>query len=159
MRVEKNSLKIDEWDSPDSEKHFEGVIDLLADQMKAIGRDCAREEIRIAVENAVKQEARAHFFIAEDDLGDIVGVCLVNVCSGIEACGDYVWVNEIHTRSDKRSLGVGLALLQHVVDWAGSIGCRHINAITSTGNRAAQNLCRSAGFEVSTVAWLDRRLT
>ena len=135
---------------------FESVIDLLSEQMKFVGRDYTRDDIKGAVLNAIRPNTRAHFFTAEDSEGKVIGICLVNICSGIEACGDYVWINEIHTRSDKRTKGIGQALLKHIVKWAESIGCRYVNAITSPTNKAAQNLCRSVGFKISNVAWLDR---
>lgn len=153
------SISIFELTPHCTEDYFESVLDLLSEQMKFVGRKYSREEIKEAVLNAIRPDTRAYFFTAEDTAGEVIGVCLVNICSGIEASGDYIWINEIHTRSDMRTKGIGQALLRHIIKWGESLGCRYANAITSPTNEIAQNLCRSVGFSVSKVTWLDKPLT
>ncbi|MCP4567149.1 MAG: GNAT family N-acetyltransferase [FCB group bacterium] len=156
------AIRIIEISSNDRPDLVESIISLLLEQMKVLGKDHSAEEIRSAVINALKPESRGLFFIAYGDDNptetEPAGFCFINICSGIEAGGDYVWINEIHTRADRRSQGVGLALVKHVIDWGEKNNCRYIAGITSLKNRAARNLFAHYGFNDNQVIWLDKTL-
>ena len=157
-------LRIIEISSDDRPDLIESMLSLLIEQMKVLGKAVNPDEIRGVIENALKPESRGLFFLAYDDddadgaATDPIGVCFVNICSGIEAGGDYIWINEIHTCADRRSQGVGQALVTNLVEWGRKHNCRYIAGITSKGNRAARGLFANLGFNDSEIIWLDRTL-
>jgi len=137
------------------------VISLMREQMAAIGRQQSHDEIRTAMENALKPGSRAHLFVAYDDVEDLsqpVALCFANICSGIESGGDYLWINEIHTREDRRGERVGELLFGFIFEWARNHGCRYALGVTSKNNESAQRLCARQGFEESEVIWLNKPL-
>jgi GNAT superfamily N-acetyltransferase len=141
-----------------SNQQIEALILLLTEQMKAIGRKRDPVQIKDALTNAFKPESRARFFLCHEDDGEAVGCCVVNICSGIEAGGDYVWINEIHVREDRRGRGIGRKLLEYVVSWAEDNGYGYLASMSSPDNQVSQSLFSSHGFGLSRIIWMDKSL-
>jgi GNAT superfamily N-acetyltransferase len=137
-------------------QHIADLTSLLLEQMKAIGSPKTDKDVKLAVENALKPGSSARFFVCYDD-DRAVGCCLVNIGSGIEAGGDYIWINEIHVREDKRRQGIGKALMKHVLKWANEKAYKYIASVTSPSNRAAKQLFIQQGFAESDMIWLMKQ--
>jgi GNAT superfamily N-acetyltransferase len=105
------------------------------------------------MENALKPGTPARFFICYEE-DQAVACCVLNIGSGIEAGGDYIWINEFHVREDKRRQGIGKALLKHVLQWAKEEGYEYIASVTSPSNQAARELFKHQGFDDSEMIWL-----
>ncbi len=129
---------------------------LLIEQMKVIGKDLDEKHVKAGMENALKPGTTARFFICYDDDEKAAACCLLNIGSGIEAGGDYIWINEFHVREDKRRMGFGQALLKHVLQWANEEGYDYIASVTSPENKAARELFKQNGFGDSEMIWLER---
>jgi putative acetyltransferase len=62
---------------------------------------------------------------------------------------DHAELKSMHVAADARGLGVGAALLDHLLDQARARGCQRVSLETGTGEAfaPAQRLYRRAGFE------------
>ena len=129
---------------------------LMIEQMKIIGKDVDDKHVKAAMENALKPGTSARFFICYDDDRKAAACCLINIGSGIEAGGDYLWINEFHVRDDQRRKGFGQALLKYILQWAREGGYDYIASVTSPGNHAARELFKQHGFNDSDMIWLER---
>lgn len=149
-------MEIIEINSPDT-AYFELLVDAFSQQMKDIGSIKKHEEIAAAIRNTLKPESRALFFLAKQ-YGFPVGAVFINICSGIESGGDYVWLNEIQISPDHRGQGYGGILLNHVLEWAQTKGMKAILGITSEQNMPSQVLFQSRDFAIEEVMWMSRDL-
>jgi GNAT superfamily N-acetyltransferase len=129
---------------------------LLIEQMKVIGAEVDDNHVETALENALKAGSSARFFLGYHE-NRAAACCLLNIGSGIEAGGDYAWINEIHVTEEYRRMGIGKALLSHVLRWAEERGYRYIASVTSPNNRAARQLFERQGFDSSDMIWLKRQ--
>lgn len=137
-----------------SDKNIDTLVELLHQQMIVIGSEKTKEVICASVENALKKESRATFFVVFKN-SDPIGMAFINVCSGIESEGDYIWLNEIHVKEEYRKQGTGTRLIEHIIRWAKDNNCRNILGVASLKNEASQNFFLSNGFKVSGMKWLD----
>ena len=64
-------------------------------------------------------------FAARDEDGTIVGLCGVSVCLNLYD-GRHLWVYDLVTTRNRRSQGVGAALLRRMEDLAREEGCGRI---------------------------------
>ena len=140
-----------------SDRHIGILKDLLHQQMIDIGSEKTGEVIESAIKNALKQGSRARFLLARLN-SEAVGMVFLNVCSGIESEGDYVWLNEIQIKKEYRKQGIGRKLLDYVVNWAKANNYKCILGVTDPENKASQHLFRSGGFGVSDIRWLNLEL-
>jgi GNAT superfamily N-acetyltransferase len=69
--------------------------------------------------------SRSTILVAEDD-GALIGFCTAYVEFNSVRFGRRCWVEDLAVDPERRSLGVGTALLQAVKDWAGSGGATHL---------------------------------
>jgi GNAT superfamily N-acetyltransferase len=55
-------------------------------------------------------------------------------------------IDDLYVEPDARGVGVGEALINHVVAWARQHGCAGIDALTLVGNRATKNFFEAHGL-------------
>lgn len=146
-------MKIIEIKDPSNE-HLEALKGLLHQQMIDIGSEKKIETLDTAINNALKKESRARFFIGFQDTVP-VGLAFLNICSGIESEGDYIWLNEIQVRKEYRGLEIGKQLLKFIQTWAKKNNYKNILGVTSFENSVSQKLFSSQGFDVSEMVWLN----
>lgn len=140
------------------EANLPALSDLIGRQMQVIGSPQAPTEIEKNLRAVLRPETRAHLLVCANEDRELVGFAFLNIGTGIETGGDYVWLNEIHVRQDHRRLGIGSELLQQVSDFARTKGCLRILAGTATDNTASQSLFRSSGFAIRRTLSLDREV-
>lgn len=136
-------------------KELETLIDILYQQMLDIKSKKSRSSIELAIKNALKPEARSLFFLAKQDTIPI-GVVFVNICSGIESGGDYIWINEIQISPEFRGKGVGRKLLRYVLTWAKEHSMKSVLGVTDIDNNPSQALFKSEGFDVEEIMWMKK---
>ncbi len=134
------------------------LIDLLGSQMEAIGDVADYDKIGNALEITLGSGTRAHILVMLDQNEKIIGLCVFNVCCGIQSGGDYIWINEIHIEKKERRKGYGEVLLEFVIDWAKTNQCKYVAAQTWPENIASQGLFEKAGYNKSCVIWLDKKI-
>jgi len=138
-------------------QYIADITSLLIEQMKVIGRVVVDRQVKAAMENALKPGTTARFFLCRDDDGRAIACCVINIGSGIDAGGDYIWINEFHVHENKRRQGIGRALLNHIRQWAKEEGYGYIAGVTQPSNAAARELFKEHGFSSSEMVWLERR--
>ena len=144
-------MKIVEVTDKNFEEFRSDLIHLLKLQMAVIGEDHNLNSIEEALENSFKLESRAHVFLAINENNETVGLCFLNVCSGIQSGGDYVWINEIYIREKERGKGYAKVLLKHIEEWAKTKGCKYLAGQTGIENIASQRLFVKAVYNKSKV--------
>ena len=149
-------MKIIEINNLDTEE-IQILTDLLYQQMLDINSKSSRSAIESSIHNALKPESRALFFLAKED--EIpVGVVFVNICSGIESGGDYVWINEIQISPDYRRKGIGKRLLKHVLDWSRRNKMKTVLGVTGLINYSSQALFKSENFDIEDTKWMNKKI-
>ena len=143
-------------DNPDSAE-LPLLINLMQQQMRDIGSQKSPCAIQSAIVNALKAESRACFFLAkEHDIA--VAAIFLNLCSGIESVGDYIWINEIQVAPAYRGKGVAALMLNHLTSWAEENDIRAIYGMTDINNQASQALFKAKQFSITNSKWLSRKL-
>ena len=82
------------------------------------------EIVRASASRLLNEEGGVWAFVAEDEQGDAVGVMTLNECASIYAGGRFGEISELYVRSNVRSEGIGLELLEaaigfgHAREWS-----------------------------------------
>jgi GNAT superfamily N-acetyltransferase len=79
---------------------------------------------RAAVEATIAGE-RSELFVAEED-GEVVGICTVYLDLISVRYGQRAWVEDLAVHPDRRSRGIGKALLDAAKGWARERGATHL---------------------------------
>jgi GNAT superfamily N-acetyltransferase len=132
------------------------LVGLLSQQMSDINSARSLKSIEIAIQNALKPESRAWFFLAKQHEIPI-GVAFVNICSGIDSGGDYVWINEIQIAPAFRGQRFGKQLLNHVLKWSKENNMKTELGVTDTKNYVSQALFNSADFTIEDIKWMTKK--
>ena len=93
-----------------------------------------------AIKHEICENKLADFMIAWDEENNIVGYI------GIWTLLDECQINKIAVLPEKRKLGFGKAILNHVLEFTRDIGVKNWYLEVRESNTAAQALYRSAGF-------------
>jgi GNAT superfamily N-acetyltransferase len=73
---------------------------------------------------AAIDDARASVLVA--DAGELVGLCTVYLDLESARYGRRAWVEDLAVHAERRSLGIGKALLDAAKDWARERGATHL---------------------------------
>ena len=149
-------MNVIELDNPEI-SDFQILVDLMFQQMSDIGSSKERSSVESAARNALKSESRTRFFLAKND-EVAIGAAFINICSGIESGGDYVWVNEIQISPDFRKQGLGKKLLDHILRWAKHNNYKFVMGVADQENTSSQALFESRGFSVEDTKWMIKRV-
>ena len=93
-----------------------------------------------AIKHEICENKLANFMIACDEENNIVGYI------GIWTLLDECQINKIAVMPEKRKIGIGKAILNHVLEFTRDIGVKNWYLEVRESNTAAQALYRSAGF-------------
>ncbi|MCG8570063.1 MAG: GNAT family N-acetyltransferase [Spirochaetes bacterium] len=137
---------------------FSLILPLLLAQMEFIESPKNRQEIEKSMQNALKPESRALFFLLLDNNQQATGFAFANICSGIETGGDYLWLNELHIQSSHRGQGLAEKLMAHIAQWCREQKMIKILGITSVDNTKAVSFYKKHQFTVHPVNWLAKRI-
>jgi GNAT superfamily N-acetyltransferase len=117
------------------------------------------EKVRTALSNSLAPGRRTMLFILTDSAsGQPAGFAFGNVASGIETCGEYFWLNELHVAEAHRGRGGGRALMEHVLDWCRVSRIKAVYGVCAPDNTKAAAFYRSVGFSTENTTWLVRRM-
>lgn len=93
---------------------------------------------------AMLAAGNTHFFIAELDDKQIVGMLTIGICyipSGIK-----VWIEDVVVDESQRGKGIGKGLILFALAYSGSFGAKTINLTSRPSRTAANKLYRQLGF-------------
>lgn len=136
----------------------EGLIQLMIHQLESYGAEGDKERLSHALENALKEESRAVFFLWEDHKFRLGAFAFANICSGLESGGDYLWINELYVDVPFRKRGVAQEILKFIDQWAVDEHLVYIACSTGQKNVPAQNLYAKQGFSISSTLWVDKEI-
>jgi ribosomal protein S18 acetylase RimI-like enzyme len=93
------------------------------------------------------------FVVAVDDgTGSVIGV----VMAGYE--GHRGWMNYLAASADRRGLGIGRALVEHVEKELTAVGCPKLSLLVRSDNAQVVEFYRHLGFSVDDAVSLGKRL-
>ncbi len=94
-------------------------------------------------------EANQHLVVAEAD-GAIVGTYQLSFIPGLSNKGAWrAQVEGVRVRADRRSAGVGAAMMQHAMALAREKGCRVLQLTTDKSRKDAHRFYERLGFKGS----------
>lgn len=80
----------------------------------------------------------AEVFVAADDDGELIGICSAYLDLNSVRFGRRCWVEDLAVHPDRRSGGIGGALLDAAEDWARDRGATHLELDTGLARTEAQ---------------------
>jgi GNAT superfamily N-acetyltransferase len=90
--------------------------------------------------------------------GAVVGMASILFTVSTAEGGRAAWLEDMVVRADRRRMGIGRRLLDHVVGEGRAAGCTRITLLTDAVNCRAMRFYASAGFVGSTMTPLRLRM-
>lgn len=88
--------------------------------------------------------------------GTVVGYAAVRT-EGLVDGGLLAVLDDLYVENGARALGVGEALMDHVLDWCRTMGCFGIDSLALPGDRSTKNFFESFGLVARAIV-VHRRL-
>ena len=130
-------------DTLDSITRLDALLDLLRAQLPDT-------DVRASLARVLQPGSTAKLLVlSEGDGAEPVGFAFINVGSGLESGGDYLWLNEIHVTE---------RMMDFLADWARRNRIRAIYGICAESNHGAQSFYRRLGFATEQACWLSKSL-
>ncbi|MEZ5360623.1 MAG: GNAT family N-acetyltransferase [Candidatus Zixiibacteriota bacterium] len=141
------------------ESYRPALVRLVLAHMHVLGTETSKSRVEHTIDIVLEEDSRAHFIASVDEeCSDVTGFCFFNTAIGLESGGRYLWLNEIHIKSDCRNRGIGRSMLAYMIEWAKENGYIAIYGITHRKNIGAQEFFDANDFVQTEVIWLDRRI-
>jgi ribosomal protein S18 acetylase RimI-like enzyme len=90
--------------------------------------------------------------------GEVVGMCSVQILISTAEGAEAAVVEDVVVREDSRGCGIGTALMEAVVQWAGNRNIRRFQLLADRNNTAAIEFYRSRGWDSTQLICLRKRL-
>ena len=100
----------------------------------------AAERLAVAIASDLAQ-----VLVADADGAGIAGICTVYDELDSVRFGRRAWVEDLAVDPERRSAGVGKALLDAAKDWARARGCSHLELDSGMGRKDAHRFYRREG--------------
>lgn len=150
-------LRMETYHSGAPLKCTDAVCSLMQKQMASVGSPKSTEQIEHALQSVFKPSGRAILFIGYD--GDIpAAFAFGNIATGIEAGGDYFWLNELYVDTPYRNRGYASTLLAFAENRLKNEGISYFACVTGNENAAAQAVFRKQGFALDSIIWVDKSI-
>ncbi len=128
------------------------IVAMLADDPLGAKREDVSEPLNpgyVDAFHAMVAEANQHLIVAEDE-GIIVGTYQLSFIPGLSNKGAWrAQVEGVRVRSDRRSGGVGAAMMQHAMALSRQKGCRTLQLTTDKTRKDAHRFYERLGFKGS----------
>jgi len=132
-----------------------GLLGALFTQEKDFSRNPAKQSR--AARQIVSDSKVGTIYVAREG-GRVVGmVSVLNTVSTAEG-GRAGLLEDMVVRPESRGRGIGRALLRHAIAASRRSGLLRLTLLTDGGNRRAQRLYREAGFKLSSMRPMRKRL-
>jgi len=138
-------------------KAFEGLFDEAYDEyLEFLKHESPEQYLRELEERMLKKVTRQRFdfyfkagssFVAEED-GEVVGYVASQTINFMHGVDKVLWIEYIVVQKRFRKKGIGLVLLQKLIDHAKAIGINRIRTTINPDNEASIGLHLKAGFNV-----------
>jgi GNAT superfamily N-acetyltransferase len=124
---------------------IEDAVPLVAAQLDDHAIPLAGEALRHALRGLVDGHGRGAVLIARDG-GVAVGVAVMSFVWSLEHGGHSAWLDELFVAPERRSDGIGTALLEHALSHARASGCIGFDLEVAEGHERADHLYARTGF-------------
>ena len=138
--------------------YLDKVINLIQKQMKVIGGCSDTSYVKNALDNALRPISRSYLFVWYSDEGNPGAFAFSNICSGLEAGSDYLWINELFVDSEYRNMNTATEMIKFIEKWANKRHIKYIACTTGLTNEPAQNLYKKNTFELHKTIWVDKSI-
>ncbi len=129
------------------------LLGILFTEEAELSPDPAKQ--RRALETILADASRARIYVARE-AGKVVAMAALHFTTSTAEGGKAAWFEDCIVRPEYRRLGIGKALLEHVIAQARAEGALRVMLLTDGDNARAQALYRKSGFRDS--AMLAMRL-
>ncbi len=116
-----------------------------------------RDTVRAGVENALKDPAKARYFLAEKDGTPVGQIMLTREWSDWRNTWIW-WLQSVYVDPDARGSGVFAAIYAHIEKLAREAGAAAIRLYVDKGNTAAERAYLKAGFAMDHYNQMARNL-
>jgi GNAT superfamily N-acetyltransferase len=112
-----------------------------------------------AVLRRVIESSQATVLVVDEGPGALVGMCTVYLDIESARFGQRAWVEDLAVHPNRRSLGIGKALLDAAKDWAARRGAEHLELDSSDARADAHRFYNreSPSWQSRTFGWELRR--
>ncbi len=128
------------------------IVAMLADDPLGAKREDLSEPLNqgyLDAFHAMVAEANQHLVVAEEG-GAIVGTYQLSFIPGLSNRGAWrAQVEGVRVRADRRSSGVGAAMMQHAMALSRDKGCRVLQLTTDKSRKDAHRFYERLGFKGS----------
>jgi GNAT superfamily N-acetyltransferase len=130
------------------------ILRLLADDdiSRARGFGVVAEEVDAAIWaafEAIDADPNNELIVAEDG-GEVIATCQLTFTPGLSRAGAWrMTVEAVRVRADRRSGGIGRALMAYAIARARGRGCRMVQLTTDKRRTDAHRFYESLGFVAS----------
>jgi ribosomal protein S18 acetylase RimI-like enzyme len=121
-----------------SNRVYDAVIRLLP-QLDPDLKPPSREHFK-----EVLKSGNTHFIIGEDDDRKIIG--FLAIVTYIVPTGTRVWIEDVVVDEASRGKGYGMDLMLYAIDYAKSLGAKHVDLTSRSWRIAANRLYQKLGF-------------
>ena len=132
--------------------------ELLVGQLGEHGIDASAAQLAQVLENVVADAGRGFVLLAREN-DRIIGVAYVAMILSAEHCGPVGWLEELYVLPERRSRGVGTALLTAVLERAHASGVVAMDLEIDARHSRVESLYRRLGFRPLDRSRWVRKLT
>jgi GNAT superfamily N-acetyltransferase len=130
---------------PPRDDELDALVALLVTQLREHGNELPDDAIAEAAGGMIRRPQRGQFLIAR--AGDaLVGFAALSFLWTLERGGRAVWLDELYVVPERRSQGIGAALLGAALDAARAAGAVAVDLEIESDYARASTLYRRAGF-------------
>src|SRR5262245_999365 len=121
------------------------LVALLVTQLREHHNALAEQELASAAAGLHQRPQRGQFLVALE-AGTMVGFAALSFLWTLERGGRAAWLDELYVVPERRSQGIGAALLRAALDAARAAGAVAVDLEIESDHARAASLYRRAGF-------------
>ena len=140
------------WATSDDTADIAALISRLLVELYPELDDMYQIESLEPVTREVLRSANVFGLVAESSVGELIGVLMLNQCEAIYALGKFGEISELYVDEDRRSGGLGAALIRAAIDLAQArswsmleVGAPHVPRWQKTVDFYVRNGFRTVG--------------
>ena len=130
-----------------TEKDSKSLIKLYS-QLNQDDPTIAEDEFREKL-NLILANSALFIFVYENEAGDLIGTCYLNVIDNLTRnLSPYAVIENVVTDEAYRNRGIGQAIIRYALNKAWELGCYKTMLLTGSKKKSTLNFYESCGFRV-----------
>lgn len=124
------------------------LAQMYAEDMRTLDFDRKPADLLPLVKATLAEQGKGvHTFVARVEGAGLAGVLLADAFWSLKVSGRALWIEELYVRPDFRRLGIGVRLVEHLLEWAEGAGYLGVELEAYRMNTAASLLYRELDFK------------